>query len=377
MGTLQRLCTGAGASVAALGVTVLFGWVLDVDPLKTVVPGFESMKVNTAQSLLLLGTGLAIRSRHPQVGGWKLGTARALSGLAVFLGSSTLLVDILQVTNPLDELVIPDDTQTLTGVPGRMSPLTALSFILLGSALILPWEKPRQVQATRLLAGATVFVLLFPAFGYAYNATELLGAVRASTGMAVHTLVGLSVLAAGVLLAPSVEGEALFLASSKPAARLLRILSVLIILGPVGVASGLLFLRFTGWVPPGLLAPLGSVAVAVLFSGVLLWAARSLAHLDHAREGLLGDLEQERDLLDRRVSERTQELQASNEELEASNEELRVTTEELTEANRSLAAARADLEAMVQEVRDHAIYQIDPVGRVVTWNQGGQRIHGF
>ncbi|MGH7044530.1 MAG: PAS domain S-box protein [Acetobacteraceae bacterium] len=60
--------------------------------------------------------------------------------------------------------------------------------------------------------------------------------------------------------------------------------------------------------------------------------------------------------LEQRVRERTQQLEASFEQLRESERHFRL---------------------LVESVRDYAMFQIDPQGRVVKWNSGAARLHGY
>ena len=51
-GPSPRTARAASAVVSAIAVSSLIGWAYDIGPLKTVVPGFVTLKVNTARCLL-------------------------------------------------------------------------------------------------------------------------------------------------------------------------------------------------------------------------------------------------------------------------------------------------------------------------------------
>jgi PAS domain S-box-containing protein len=67
--------------------------------------------------------------------------------------------------------------------------------------------------------------------------------------------------------------------------------------------------------------------------------------------------------LENRVNERTSQLEATISELESSQQELRQSEERFR--------------LLVEGVEDYAIFMLDPAGRVVSWNEGAERIKGY
>jgi PAS domain S-box-containing protein len=67
--------------------------------------------------------------------------------------------------------------------------------------------------------------------------------------------------------------------------------------------------------------------------------------------------------LEKRVEERTSQLEASIAELQKNQQELR-HSEEI-------------FRLLVEGVKDYAIFMLDPDGRIVSWNEGAERIQGY
>jgi PAS domain S-box-containing protein len=67
--------------------------------------------------------------------------------------------------------------------------------------------------------------------------------------------------------------------------------------------------------------------------------------------------------LENRVEERTSQLEATIAELESNQRELRQSEDHFR--------------LLVEGVRDYAIFMLGPDGRVVSWNEGAERIQGY
>ena len=90
--------------VAALGVLVLAGWIFDVPVLKSVVPGWVRMKVNTALAFILSGAALWLLL--PREGAaaavWRR-ASRACAAAVALVGFLTLTEEFLGWNLGLDQ----------------------------------------------------------------------------------------------------------------------------------------------------------------------------------------------------------------------------------------------------------------------------------
>src|SRR5258708_6272887 len=123
----------AGAITAVVGVIVLAGWCAHNLFLIQLAPSSAPMQRNTALGFVLSGAGLLLCVRGER---WR--GAGQVCGLAVgMLGLLTLLEYLFALNLRIDQLLGPGLVLVKTSNPGRMSPLTAIGFVLTGSSIAL------------------------------------------------------------------------------------------------------------------------------------------------------------------------------------------------------------------------------------------------
>ncbi len=117
----------------ALGLCVTLGWLFNITLLKTVLPGYVSMKINTAICFVLTGSLLAFLVKEK----WNL-YCNLIAFFLILFGIVSLLQNIFNVDFGIDQFLIKDnDPITLEHLyPGRPSPTTAICFSLIGFAFI-------------------------------------------------------------------------------------------------------------------------------------------------------------------------------------------------------------------------------------------------
>jgi methyl-accepting chemotaxis protein len=160
-----------------LGCTVLAGWALDAQGLKTVLLGLSSMKPNTAMGFMVLGLALVFSERS---------VARWASVGVTLLGLATLTEYASGRNLGIDQILFAEDPWSEATYPGRMGLNTALSFTFLGAALLL---SRRATWTAHLLALVGGLVALMAGDGFVLGAESLVG-FASYTGMALHTAWG-------------------------------------------------------------------------------------------------------------------------------------------------------------------------------------------
>ena len=316
--------------VAATGMLVLLGWMFDVQVLKGVLPGFVTMKTNTALAFLLLGTAAVQLHRSGSA------TSRRiiqLIALAVsLLGALTLAEYVLGWNLSIDQLLFSEASGVAgSQFHGRMSSVAALNFIFLGSGLLILASQRRALQRVGDAVTYVVALIGFVALaGYLYGVPSL---YRVSTfnALAVHTAALFIVLAIALLAAPPIRGVAAILVGDDVGATLARRLLPVAAFAPPLV--GYLWLVGQQWGLYGTEFGLALFATSnvIIFAVVIYSAAASLRNAD----------------LERRDSER------------------------------ALRISEHKFQLLINNAQDYATLMLDLDGRIVSWNEGAQRLKGY
>jgi diguanylate cyclase (GGDEF)-like protein/PAS domain S-box-containing protein len=228
-----RLAGVLAGLVALVAAVALVGWVGGVQTLASVLPGEVTMKVNTALAIMLAAVALWLARD-------RAGHHRLRDGLAVavvLIAGVALMQDLLGVDLGIDEL-LSADPHTVTGAPGRMSPLSAAGLVTFGGAVLLVDRAGPRGRAVTLLALGVVLLGLLVAISYAGGRPEALTASGLAT-IALPTGLCFVALGIGLLLArPERQPVALLSAGRSGAVLVLRLVP-LVVLGPVVLAVAL------------------------------------------------------------------------------------------------------------------------------------------
>ena len=212
---------------ALVALAVLTGWATHVYALVTVLPNLPAMAQSTATAVLLASAAL-----------WLLGTSspgslshrvgRALGIAALLFGLGTLLRYGLL---PFGHAPLPSGGANHP--INRMSPNSAINFVLLGLALFLTDVRGRRerwpAQALALIVALDALVALV---GQLYGITFLYG-LSPYLGMAVHTALLFLLLSLGLLLARPDRGFVAVVLAEDAAGRAARRFLPLALVAPL------------------------------------------------------------------------------------------------------------------------------------------------
>lgn len=198
---IRRWPPVAAAFSLGTGALALLGWLLEIDVLKSIVPGQVTMKANTALGLMLAGLAL-ICLAAPGAGGRRRRTGHAAVVGVGLLGAVNLGQHLFGADLGIDQLLFDEPAGAVaTATPGRMAPSTALAFVLVAAALGCLDLRHRAVETAPALLGVTAAGLALVALlGYASGVISFFG-IRGVTQMAVPTAACFIMLGIGVAFA--------------------------------------------------------------------------------------------------------------------------------------------------------------------------------
>lgn len=221
----------SGGLVVLVAVLVMVGWHFDIGILKTLIPGYVTMRFNTAVALFFFG------SCQLALGVSRYGKTKQVSFsflmLAMSIGILTLIQYVFHVNFGIDEFFYLDADGGVSGYPpGRLAPVTAISFILLGLSVFFAFFKSQPwYRLSQILLVVTTLIPFQALVGYVLGIQTSFG-LASHSRMAIHTAVGLIFLSVGFLSLMYRRGYMPVLLSSSAAGVTARRLLVAAIFAP-------------------------------------------------------------------------------------------------------------------------------------------------
>ncbi|HEY5955660.1 MAG TPA: hypothetical protein VIV60_03860, partial [Polyangiaceae bacterium] len=234
-GALRRtryIAATASWATLAIGLLVITGWFIDSRALKTAFSDV-SMKPNAALALCLASLALLcllpIKRRAAQQRG-----AFIAAAVVTAIGGATLCQHLSGLNFGIDQLIFSEPPgQLATSSPGRMGPPACISLMLLGVGLLLMDRRTRGQQVPSQWIALCAFPLpLLAITGYAVNATLLYGNAR-FTGIALHTAIGILLLAVALLFARAEHAPASLFVMDNPGGEVARTMLPTAVLLPI------------------------------------------------------------------------------------------------------------------------------------------------
>ncbi len=190
----RRIAIGLCLGAFVLGLVGLCGWLLENETLRKIGPGWLTIKMTTAPTLIVCAVALYLSLLEPRTGIRRF-TVQVLGAIVACFGLLVIAEYVFAVDFGFDSALFREASTSDWTIRGRPSPSSALNFALFGVALILGSgaEFRRNLQVVKSL-GFTVFGIgIFAVAGYLAEA--LFGYHGwIYTGMAFLTAVSFSML---------------------------------------------------------------------------------------------------------------------------------------------------------------------------------------
>lgn len=197
----RKILLIVSALTILLGLAVTIGWMLDITLLKSVIPGYSSMKFNTAICLII--SGFIFYTLVEKI---NQNIVVLLSSILILISIASFSQDVFHYQLGLDQLFFTDKEEPR---PGRMASTTALSFVLLGLSFLFI-----SAKATKTVGQFTLHLISLISFiaivGYLFD-VPVFYKLSLLSSMAVHTAIAIFVLSIGVsLLNPTLGLTSIF-----------------------------------------------------------------------------------------------------------------------------------------------------------------------
>lgn len=271
----------AGGIVIAVGFLVLVGWLFDISALKSILPGLATMKANTALAFVLAGISLWLaHSKHENQ--WVDLAARVCAVLTVLIGLLTLTEYVIRRDFGIDQLLFRDTLTPENAYPGRMPPVTALNFSMLGFALLI-LDRHRYRWPVEVFGLAALLISVLALIGYAYGVPSLYH-FFADSLIAIQTALAFSILCVGILFARPEQGLMKIFSSDNIGGAMARHLMPAAIVVPFVLGWLLLAGQRIGFYDSTFRLVLFAVSTVIVFAILIWWNAGLLQHADFVRQ---------------------------------------------------------------------------------------------
>jgi len=322
----MRLSKYFAITVLSIAAMVLAGWIWDIDFLKRPVPNLVAMNPVSAVAFLFTGFSFLLLSNVKK--SWnRLVVGYLLAGAVTSIGVLRMLgVGIDQILFP--QKLINDISGN---VSNHMAVITAFCFFTLGISLfVLNVETRKKRMPVQYIVLIVALIGLLSIIGYIYRVTTFYNAL-VYIPMAVHTAFCFLFISLAILFTNPDKGVMKDFTSTFTGGVTARSLIPYAILVPIALGFLRLYGHWAGVFTVEFGAAILVLSIIIVFITIVWYNAVLLNKRDFFRR-------------------------KTEDELLASEERFRL---------------------LVNNVKDYAIFMINPNGIVVSWNEGARYIKGY
>lgn len=194
--TYRTITRSMSLAALLIGITVIIGWVFNIELFKSVVSHWISMKFNTALCISLLAVSLFVLSDRKVSKQWRL-VAYVLTSFVLIISLMTLAEYFGDVDLKIDQLFFIDRETDHLYHSGRMALNAAINFILVSIAIYLIDSKIVPPWGYQVLMFA-VFVITMASVLFYIITVEPGYLIVTYVNMAIHTILAFFLLFAAL-----------------------------------------------------------------------------------------------------------------------------------------------------------------------------------
>jgi hypothetical protein len=198
----RRLVKAVSLLVTAAGLTVMAGWIFDINMLKSLSPDWVSMKFSTAVAFAASGVSLYYIVRVLENEFDMAQVVLSLTSLTITLLMGVLFFSaILGIPTGIENLFVKETGEIKSVAPGQPSVPTMINFLLMALAAILALQHPARLLRKLKIIGIIVGLTgALAAAGYVFNMPLLYYYLEGvNSAMALHTALLFVILGTGLL----------------------------------------------------------------------------------------------------------------------------------------------------------------------------------
>lgn len=272
----------SAAAYAFLGGLISFaGWVTDIYRLTDWIGAGITIKANAALAAMAAGAALLLRTAGPIAHGST--AVRALGSFVAALGGLTLLQHVSGWNLGIDTLLFDEPAgAAATAAPGRMGPPASLSFLLVGTALVLLTSGSAGRRFSVIIGIGVLGIGMLSLTGHWYGAENMYTIPRL-TGIAAQTATMIVALGIGIIAANPDRQPMRALVDPSLAGQLARRLVPLVVGLPLVIGWLRVQGERLGLYDPAFGAAMRSVIEVSLLSAFVWWSVRAIQQRDLQR----------------------------------------------------------------------------------------------
>jgi PAS domain S-box-containing protein len=201
---LIRLSEAFCVLVFLIGFLASIGWQFNITFFKSILPNYPVIAPNTAFALILASIALLCLQEN-QNKKWYFYLGYFLAGTIAIIGAVTLFEYLANINFGIDNIFYKNALDQY-GLPVRMSPQSAVNFLIISLSLFLINKETRNKNLpSQFLVIVVGFISFLSLFGFIQNVPSFY-TISPYKGMAAHTAVAFALLFAAIFISRPDKG---------------------------------------------------------------------------------------------------------------------------------------------------------------------------